>query len=52
MNEAEAGVKLIFEWLSVDGLTACARACGVTSLSNEVLQHPEEDAAVIVSLEA
>lgn len=50
--EAQSRVELIFEGLAPNGLTALAGARGVTTLGDELLDHPMENGAIIVALHA
>ena len=52
MDESETGVKFILEWQAINGFPTSARAGGVSSLSNKVLQYPVKDGSVIVTFQA
>jgi hypothetical protein len=52
MREAQPAVEFVLEFGAEDGLAALARSRGVARLRHEVPDHPVEDAAVIVALEA
>ena len=45
-------MELIFEMLTVDGLSSCACSCRISALDHEARNDPMEDAAIVVVIEA